>query len=187
MQLPGTFPIHSSHAGEIQLGWRRLFPLACGCAALAAPLRAMDFYRLIKICGMLTGLWLVQFASLRHFQQNHRKEPPRYVVVDFEKWLASIAPDQPVVDLAAAQGLDLSVPWVSPDAAREIDRKHHRSIALAWSALALGLSAAGITLWISHRLWGNWLLGIPAVILGPIGIAWTVKKGYEHQDCTSLS
>ncbi len=46
---------------------------------------AVDIYRIIKLCGMLVGLWIVYFFGLSAFRSGVTAKPPRYNVVDFEK------------------------------------------------------------------------------------------------------
>lgn len=65
----------------------------------------MDIYRLIKLCGLLVGLWVVQVVGLEQFRIGIAAKPPRYNVVDLKMELGSVDPDRPLVEIAGGPGV----------------------------------------------------------------------------------
>jgi hypothetical protein len=65
----------------------------------------VDIYRLIKLCGLLVGLWVVQVVGLEQFRIGIAAKPPRYNVVDLKMELGSVDPARPLVEIAGGPGV----------------------------------------------------------------------------------
>jgi hypothetical protein len=137
----------------------------------------VDIYRLIKLCGVLVFLWVVEVIALGEFRSGLAAEPPVYNVVD-NLLTAFSGKDgsRPMAEIAAERGWDASASFVEPWRAQELENEYRWTKRKAWGALFLALLAgAGITI-IGRRIWDSWPLGIAAAILGPVGIAWGMHE-----------
>lgn len=136
----------------------------------------MDIDRLIKLCGLLVGLWVVQVVGLGQFRSGMAAKPPRYHVVDFEAELGRMDPGRPFVEIAKERGWDASAPLVSEDGARELEQKHRQKRWVAYAGLFVALAAVFGIVFTGRRIWDSWPLGLAVVFFGPVAVAWGMNR-----------
>lgn len=136
----------------------------------------MDIYRLIKLCGLLVGLWVGQVVALGQFRSGMAAIPPRYNVVDFDGEFGRLDSDRPIDEVAKERGWDTRAPFVSEDGARQLEQKYQRGQRVAYCSLLFALISAAGTVVTGYRIWDSWLLGLAVVIFGPIAIAWGMSR-----------
>lgn len=140
----------------------------------------MDIYRLIKLCGLLVGLWVAQVVGLGHFRSGMMAQPPRYNVVDLQVELGRMDSGRPFVEIAKERGWDASAPFVSEDGAKELEQQYQRNRWSAFAGLFIALISAAGLLFTGRRIWDSWLLGLAVVLLGPVVVAWGISRLKEH-------
>ncbi len=140
------------------------------------PFFHVDFYRVIKLCGLLVGLWGVYVVALGKFKSGITAERPHYNVVDFERDFGQNTKPIPIAELAKERGWNDSGHFITSEGAKILEREyeHKRWIALGFLALAL-ISASAIVL-TGQRIWDSWILGVAVVIFGPLAIAWGMRR-----------
>lgn len=136
----------------------------------------MDIYRLIKLCGVLVGLWVVYVVALGNFRSGITAERPSYNVVDFEKDFSQKSNPNPIVELAKERGWNDSGRFTTSDGAKHLEQEYERKRWIAFGCLAIALISASAIVFTGYRLWDSWLLGIAVVIFGPLAIDWGMSR-----------
>lgn len=136
----------------------------------------MDIYRLIKFCGLLVGLWVVQVVGVGAFRAGIDAKPPRYNVVDLKMELGRVDADRPFVEIARERGWDASASFVSEDGARQLEQQYQRKQWVAYASLFAALISAAGMVFTGYRIWDSWLLGLAVALLGPLAIAWGMSR-----------
>ena len=148
----------------------------------------VDIYRLIKLCGLLVGLWLVQVFGLGQFRSGMAAKPPRYNIFDFDGESGRLDSKRPIDEIAKQRGWDARAPFVSADGAKQLELKYQRERWLAYGSLVAALASAAGTVVTGYRIWDSWRLGLAVVLFGPVAIAWgmsRLKDGCAHPDRSS--
>lgn len=136
----------------------------------------MDFYRLIKSCGLLVGLWVVYVIMLGNFKSGITAERPRYNVVDFDKDFGQNAKPIPIDELAKERGWNDSRHFTTAEGAKDLEREYEHKRWMAFGFLAIALISASAIIFTGQRIWDSWILGVAVVIFGPIAIAWGMSR-----------
>lgn len=136
----------------------------------------MDIYRLIKLCGLLVGLWIVYVISLGNLRSGITAERPRYNVVDFDKDFGRNARAIPVVEIAKERGWNDSGVFATFDGAKIMEREYEHRRWIAFGSLAIALISAAAIVFTGYRIWDSWILGVAVVIFGPLAIAWGMSR-----------
>lgn len=136
----------------------------------------MDIYRLIKLCGLLVGLWVVYVVALGNFKSGITAERPRYNVVAFEREFGQNAKAIPIVELAKERGWNDSGHFTTADGAKVLEREYEHKRWIAFGCLAIALTSASGIVFTGQRIWDSWILGVAVVIFGPFAIAWGMSR-----------
>ena len=133
----------------------------------------INIYHLIKMCAFLVAAWCVQIVGFSSFKTEVNNGSPTMHIVDFDKEFSSKDSDRPLVDL----GYDMSVPFVSADEAEKRIAEHQRK---KWLGLLIGMLGAIEVFLTAYKLWGDWIIGIVCVLMGPLGIAWGIQRSNQN-------
>ncbi len=133
----------------------------------------MDIYRLIKICGILVILWVIQIVAFSNFQRALRTGPPTFNIVDMEKFCLECKDPRPLVVIAAEKGWDMHKEFTSAQEAAARVKAFQRK---KWTNLVIALLGVTATMFTAYRLWESWLGAILIVFFGPAVIAFVARR-----------
>lgn len=136
-------------------------------------MEGVDIYRLIGGCALLVLAWFVQVIGLGTFRTELRNGPPQVNVVDFENGFAAGEENRTLTELAEERGWDLDADFVSVAEAERREARHRQRTTLG---LLAGLGGALGTLVVAYRLWQDWLIAVACVLVGPVGIAFALRR-----------
>ena len=136
-------------------------------------MEGVDIYRLMGACLLVVAAWMVQVVGFSMVRVEVMNGPPKVNVVDFEKDFSDPAENRTLVELADERGWDLNADFVTPvEAERRLARHQRRK----WLGLLIGLAGSAGTLAVAYRMWHNWLLAAACVLVGPVGVAFGLRR-----------
>ena len=136
-----------------------------------------DFYRIAFYCGLLAVAWVIQVTALRAFYQGLRREPPQFLVVDFNQ--GHLFPDEdphrPIDQILAEKGLKSGAPLVSKEEGARLQRDYQLK---KWSPLAVAIAGALVAAWFAWLLSGSWRIVMMAIVFAPLAIHSMQERGW---------
>ncbi|MEI7908769.1 MAG: hypothetical protein WCK77_03950 [Verrucomicrobiota bacterium] len=129
----------------------------------------MDLYRIVMITVVLTAGWLVGFVGMKTFRQELEKGPPSVNIVEVDVVAAPEAGAKPEVTVTRVGKYVEGRRTMSPGAAEEMANARLKKM---WISLAAGIAGMAGTFFAAQRFWGNWLVSLGCVLVGPVMIAY---------------
>jgi len=133
----------------------------------------IDIFRLIGVCGLLVAAWCVEVVGFATFRSEVSNGSPKMNVVDFDKEFSKEGSGKRLI----GSGHDFNLPFVSSNEAQKRIEEHQRN---KWLGLLAGLAGAFGVFSFANKIWDDWAISITCVMLGPLGVAWGLKKSHGN-------